>query len=304
MTETDPAKALKDFQPTREFFVGIDSDGCVFDTMGIKQRECFCPWLIAYFGLQPVAQAARECKEFADLFSKTRGANRHKTVKRILSELLPSHPMVKERSFEVPQFPHYFAWVDAPESLLSNQGLRQAVGSATDPEARAEFVNALDWSEKVNEAVAEIVKGMPPFPFVRESLGKIGQKADAIVISSTPYEALAREWQEHELAQYVAVIAGQEMGTKTQHLEVTTKGKYPKGHVLMVGDAPGDMKAAKANGALFFPINPGDETACWKKFYEEALDKFLSGQYAGEYEQQLISDFDRLLPDEPPWKRI
>jgi len=55
---TDPAQPLKDFQPKKKFFVGIDSDGCAFDTMGIKHRECFCPWLIGYFGLQPVAQAA------------------------------------------------------------------------------------------------------------------------------------------------------------------------------------------------------------------------------------------------------
>ncbi len=296
MTQTDPAKPLKDFLPTKEFFVGIDSDGCAFDTMGIKQRECFCPWMIAYFGLQPVAQAARECKEFADLFSKTRGANRHKTVKRILSELLPSHPMVKERSFEIPQFPHYFAWVDAPESLLSNQGLRQAIESATEPGAKAELANVLDWSEKVNQVVEEIVRGLPPFPCVRESLGRIGQKADVCVISSTPGEALAREWREHDLAQYVAVIAGQEMGTKTQHLEYATKGKYPEGHVLMVGDAPGDMKAAKANNALFFPINPGDETACWKTFHDEAFDRFLSGGYAGEYERKLIARFDGSCP--------
>lgn len=72
MTDIDPAKPLKDFEPKHKFFVGIDSDGCAFDSMGIKQRECFCPWMIAYFGLQPVAWAARQCKEFADLFSKTR----------------------------------------------------------------------------------------------------------------------------------------------------------------------------------------------------------------------------------------
>ena len=93
MTANDYAQALKDLKPKNDFFVGIDSDGCAFDTMGIKQRECFCPWLIGYFGLQPVAQAARECKEFADLFSKTRGANRHKTSKRIISELLPTPPI-------------------------------------------------------------------------------------------------------------------------------------------------------------------------------------------------------------------
>ncbi len=128
---------LRNFKPAKKFFAGVDSDGCVFDTMGIKQRECFCPWMIGYFGLQPVAQAARECKEFADLFSKTRGANRHKTIKLILSELLPSHPMVKTRGFTVPQYPHYFAWVDAPDSLLSNEGLKRAAGSATNPDANS-----------------------------------------------------------------------------------------------------------------------------------------------------------------------
>ena len=105
MSISDYAKMLKDLKPQKEFFVGIDSDGCAFDTMGIKQRECFCPWLIGYFGLQPVAEAARQCKDFADLFSKTRGANRHKTSKRIISELLPAHPMVKQRGFQVPDFP-------------------------------------------------------------------------------------------------------------------------------------------------------------------------------------------------------
>ena len=215
--------------------------------------------MIAYFGLQPVAQAARECKEFADLFSKTRGANRHKTVKRIIAELLPSHPMVKARSFKVPQFPHYFAWVDDPKSLLSNEGLKKAVVAASNSDAKSELENALAWSEKVNEAIKDIVKGMPPFPFVRESLEKMAPLADAVVVSATPCEALSREWREHDIAGYVEVIAGQEMGTKAEHLEYATKGRYEKGHVLMIGDAPGDMKAAKANDALFYSINPGNE---------------------------------------------
>ena len=72
----------------------------------------------------------------------------------------------------------------------------------------------------------------------------------------------------------------------------------------MVGDAPGDLKAARANGALFYPIVPGDETTSWKRFFEEAIDKFISGQYAGEYEQQLIAEFEAHLPETPPWKTI
>ena len=301
MTEIDPAQPLKDFKPQHDFFVGIDSDGCAFDTMGIKQRECFCPWMISYFGLQPVAQAARECKDFADLFSKTRGANRHKTIKRIIVELLPTHPLTKAMNFKVPHFPHYFEWVDDPKSLLSNDGLKMAIEQATNEAAKTELEYVLEWSERVNWAVEQIVKGMPPFPYVRESLQKMQSSADVICVSATPDEALRREWVEHDLAQYAAIIAGQEMGTKKEHLNYATKGKYEKDHVLMIGDAPGDMKAAKANHALFYPINPGNEIQSWKRFHDEAFDRFIKGKYAGAYEEKVIAEFDSYLPEQPSW---
>jgi phosphoglycolate phosphatase-like HAD superfamily hydrolase len=300
---TDAAEALKNLKVTKKYFVGIDSDGCVFDTMGIKQRECFCPWTVAFFGLQPVAEAARECRIFADLFSKTRGANRHKTLKRILSELLPAHPHIKQRGFKVQQLPHYFAWVDDPKSNLSNDGLKKAIEATKDPQAKKELALALEWSKKVNQAIADIVRGIPPFPYVRESLEKIGPAADVIVVSATPGEALIREWEEHDIAKYVAAIAGQEMGTKSQHLEYATKGRYEKGHVLMVGDAPGDLKAARANNALFYPVMPGRETESWKRFFDEAFDRFLKGRFAGGYEEKLIAEFERCLPEKPEWEK-
>ena len=303
MINVDPAKPLKEFKPKKKFFVGIDSDGCAFDSMGIKQRECFCPWMIGHFGLQPVAQAARECKDFADLFSNTRGANRHKTIKRILAELLPSHPMVKERNFKVPQFPHYFAWVDGPQSVLSDDGLKQAIGKASDPAAKQELELVLAWSQRVNWAIKEIVKQMPPFPYVRESLEKIGPLADVIVVSATPGEALAREWEEHDIAKYVNVIAGQEMGTKAQHLEYAAKGRYQENHILMIGDALGDLKAARANNALFYPVNPGSEVKSWRRFHDEAFDRFIKGGYAGKYEEKLIAEFEKCLPETPPWQK-
>ena len=186
MTSNDVAEPLRDFKPKYKFFVGIDSDGCVFDTMDIKQSECFCPWTIAYFNLQPVAQAVRECKNFTDLYSKTRGVNRHKSTKRILAELLPEHPMVKARGFEVPNLPHYFAWVDDPKSVLSNEGLEKAIAAASDPQAKSELRLALDWSLKVNAVIGEIVKDMPPFPFVRESLEKIDRKSTRLNSSHIP----------------------------------------------------------------------------------------------------------------------
>src|SRR2546430_11095254 len=128
------------------------------------------------------------------------------------------------------------------------------------------------------------------------------QKADAMCISQTPAEALKREWAEHGIDRYVKIIAGQEMGTKTEHLKFAAAGKYPPDKILMIGDAPGDFKAAKSNGALFFPINPGNEEASWERLYKEGLDRFFKGTYAGEYEASLVKAFDACLPEQPEWR--
>jgi phosphoglycolate phosphatase-like HAD superfamily hydrolase len=148
-----------------------------------------------------------------------------------------------------------------------------------------------------------MVHGVPPFPWVRESLRALADKADMIVVSATPVEALAREWKEHDLARFVRAIAGQEMGKKSLHLEVAAGGKYAPEHVLMIGDAPEDMKSARAVRALFYPINPGREEASWKRFHDEGLHRFLRGTYAGEYEAALVAEFEAILPEVPPWKR-
>jgi len=146
------------------------------------------------------------------------------------------------------------------------------------------------------------VRGVPPFPFVRESLERLSEVADIIVVSATPGEALRREWEEHRIAQYAAAICGQEVGTKKQMLSWLCP-RYDKSRVLMIGDAPGDLDAARANGAFFYPINPGDEDAAWERFCKVALDTFLHGDYAGEYETKLIAEFDSYLPETPPWNK-
>ena len=137
------------------------------------------------------------------------------------------------------------------ESKLGNPALEQEVERTGDPDLK----QTLDWSKAVNEAIGRMVRGVPPFPCVRESLERLARQADILVVSATPHEALQREWQEHDLAKYTAAIYGQELGSKKQSLAAAAK--YPPGHALMIGDAPGDQQAAAANGVLFFPINPG-----------------------------------------------
>jgi len=64
----DAVKALQEFKPKKEFFVGIDSDGCVFDTMEIKQKECFIPNIIKHWRLQAVSKYVRQTAEFVNLW--------------------------------------------------------------------------------------------------------------------------------------------------------------------------------------------------------------------------------------------
>ena len=158
------------------------------------------------------------------------------------------------------------------------------------------------WSDAVNRAIEEIVHGVPPFPLARESLEKLCPRADAMCISQTPADALKREWAEHGLEHFVKMIAGQEMGTKAEHLQFAAKDKYAPAKILMIGDAPGDYQAAKKNGALFFPINPGREEQSWERLFHEGLDRFFKGAYAGEYEARLVQEFDACLPEQPHWQ--
>ncbi len=291
------AVSLSALPKAHEFFVGIDSDGCAFDSMEIKQKECFCPKTVKYWNLQPVAKYAREAAEFVNLYSKWRGTNRWPALISTL-DLLHERPEVVARKCEIPRAEKLRAFI-ASGKPLSNDGLKAYMAEHPDPE----LDRALAWSNEVNAAISDMVFGLPPFPYVRESLELLQAKTDSVVVSQTPTEALIREWEEHGIAKYVLAIAGQELGTKKQHLKLATEGKYATDHVLMIGDAPGDLEAARANSALFYPINPGHEEASWERFYKEGIHKFLACEFAGAYEKSLIAEFEQFLPATPPWKR-
>ena len=288
---------LKNLARQKEFFVGIDSDGCAFDTMEIKHKECFIPNIINSWNLQAVSRMAREAAEFVNLYSQWRGINRFPALTMVF-DLLADRDEAVQRGYKPPQADSLRAWIKR-ETALSSSTLKKEVRKTGD----AVLKQALAWSDAVNADVEKIVRGVPPFPFVRESLQKMAPRCDIMVVSATPGEALEREWAEHDLAQYTRLICGQEMGSKKEHLQHAAADKYGGDNILMVGDALGDMKAAKANSALFYPINPGQETASWKRFFDEALDVFLAGKYRGEYEDKLVAEFRRYLPSTPPWKQ-
>ncbi|MDA3797592.1 MAG: HAD family hydrolase [Kiritimatiellae bacterium] len=295
--DTFTKEDLIDFKPKFSTFVGIDSDGCVFDTMEIKQKQCFHGLIVSHWNLEPIEKYVRESAEFVNLYSAFRGQNRFIALIKSF-DLIRDRKEVVESGVEVPMLSRTREYINSGLPL-GNATLADEVERTNDPELKS----LLQWSYDVNDRVEEIVQGVEPFPWALKSLIKMQDSSDDLVVSQTPEEALVREWKLADIFHYVEIIAGQELGTKTEHLHMATEGKYDAGagKILMIGDAPGDMKAAKSNNALFFPVNPGQEDASWKVFYEEAYDKFLAGEYAGEYEDALIADFEKLLPDTPNW---
>jgi phosphoglycolate phosphatase-like HAD superfamily hydrolase len=280
--------------PQHDYLVGIDSDGCVFDSMEIKHKECFIPNFINHYGLQGVSKYAREAAEFVNLYSKSRGINRFPALLEQL-DWLRRRPEVRARGVDVPLPKSLADWV-AREAKLGNPALEKAVAETGDEHLK----KALAWSVAVNKSIADMVRGVPPFPYVRESLKRFAVRADMIVCSQTPCAALEAEWKEHNLAHYVAAICGQEMASKKEAL--TLAKQYKPNRSLMIGDAPGDFKAAVANQCLFFPINPGAEELSWRRLFDEGIARFFEGSFAGAYQEQLLEEFDTFLPEKPPWR--
>ncbi len=289
---------LAEFKKNHDYFVGLDSDGCVFDSMEIKHKECFTPMFVKHWKLQAASKYAREVWEFANLYSVSRGMNRFPVLVRSL-ELLADWPAPMARGIVLPDLRPIKEFLKSGLPP-SNAGLTDYMSQHPDPV----LDQTMEWSLAVNAMVKDIVEGVPPFPRVRECLGMITAKADLAVVSGTPTDALFREWEENEMLEHPRIIAGQELGKKTEHLSVMSGGgRYEEGKKLMIGDAPGDLEAARKTGCLFFPVNPSREEESWERLHGEALDRFFAGTYAGEYEAARLAEFEKLLPETPPWKR-
>lgn len=290
------AKKTESFRPEFDFFVGVDSDGCVFDTMELKQKKCFSPVTTAFFGLEDVGEYVRETSEFVGLYSRWRGLNRFPALLKTF-DLLRDRPEVARSGASLPDLEPLRRWVDR-QGQLSNPALEEEAGRGGDPVLK----KVLEWSRTVNRTIAERVPMGEAFPDAVRFLRAAREKADLIVVSQTPMTALEREWRDSGLSGHVRLICGQELGSKSRHLKLTAGNRYPPEHTLMVGDALGDLAAARETGFLFFPILPGDETYSWKALLEEGMERFFQGGFAGTYQDALVEKFRAVLPETPPWR--
>ncbi len=285
---------LVSLEKSKDFLIAIDSDGCVFDSMEVKHKECFCPVTIRHYGLQAVSKYARESWEFVNLYSVDRGMNRFPALVRVMDQLR-TRPEILRRGVDIPVLQELRAWIGT-KPKLGNPALAKAT------ERIPALLAELAWSEAVNQSVSEMMHGVPPFPYVHKVFSKAANQADMMVASSTPVDALHKEWSEHGLSEYVQVIAGQEMGPKSHQLSTFAASQYKSDRILMIGDAFSDYRAAKSVGACFYPVLPGEEEFSWERLHSEALDRFFLCAYQGPYEQGLIGELKQKLPERAPWE--
>lgn len=272
---------ITDFQKTKDFLVCVDSDGCAMDTMDVKHREAFGPEAVKAWNLESIKDHFLEVWNDINLYTKTRGINRFKGV-------VTTFEALEAEGTPMPDISSFKKWTETTNEL-SNPSLERAIAESND----AGLKKALQWSHAVNRTIEEKLAGNDkPVEGAKEGLEAAKEVANVAIVSSANGAAVLDEWTRHELSVHVDVMLGQEAGTKAYCIEQLKKFGFDETHVLMVGDAPGDLTAAEKNGVLYYPILVGKEKFSWDRFRHEALGKFIDGSFAGAYQQMLIDEFN------------
>ena len=269
--------------------VGIDSDGCVFDSLPVKLHNHVVPLVIRWWGLDPVAALVHRLADPINLFSASRGGNRFPNL-ILLFEALAAEPEVRLRQVALPDLAALRRFCQSG-AALGNTALEAVAAREPDPELR----RVLAWSRALSHDIDTRMEPVPPFAWARRSLERMAQSSDLVVISQTPEAAIRREWRHHGIDHLVSGIAGQEQGSKARQLAQANGERYPAGRMLMIGDAPGDHRAAVESGAIFFPILPGAEETSWRHFHDEVYPRFLAGIIAPGEAEAWLRPFQALL---------
>ncbi len=271
---------LSSFKKKKDFLICVDSDGCAMDTMDIKHIRCFGPCMVAEWGLEKWRKEILARWNEINLYSMTRGINRFKGLAMALGE-------IREKYCEIEDLESLEQWTQtSPE--LSNDALERAIAENDSVCLK----KALSWSIAVNQSIARLTQDeKQPFEGVRQALARAHRYADVAIVSSANLGAVLDEWDLYGLLEHTDIVLAQDSGSKAHCIGELVKKGYEKNHVLMCGDAPGDLQSARENGVLYYPILVKHEKESWEEFTSEGLGHLLAGQYAGAYQQKKIDDF-------------
>lgn len=274
---------MKNYKKNKEFLICIDSDGCVMDTMNSKHYTCFGPQLIEIFDLHHHNDYILSYWNELNLYSKTRGINRFLGLYTTL-EKLHKEKIIKDDLSDLKMY------VEESESL-SNDSLIKLL----EVKDSAILKKALAWSHAVNSCIVQLPKGNDIFKESTESLIAAHELADVVVVSAANKEALIEEWNRLDVAKYTNMIFGQDYGSKSEIIRDLKLKGYKEENILMVGDALGDLKAARDNDVYFYPIIVNEEKESWIEFRENVLSSFVENKNFKEIEDKYIKRMKTVL---------
>ncbi|MCI6466205.1 MAG: HAD family hydrolase [Faecalicatena sp.] len=270
---------FSDFRKKQDSLVCIDSDGCAIDSMDIKHIRCFGPCMITEWNLEADQDVILKRWNVVNLYSMTRGTNRFKGLVAALRE-------VDQKEKAIEDVEALIRWTNESDEL-SNTALEREI-------ERTHSIclkKALNWSKAVNEAITKLPKEeIRPFEHVKEVLEKLHETCDIAIVSSANYEAVKEEWTRFGLLEHVDVLLAQNAGSKKSCIERLLTYGYSRDHVMMAGDALGDLDAAEKNGVFYYPILVSREAESWEQM-ESAVEKMKNGAFAGEYQAELKKEF-------------
>ncbi len=271
---------LELFLKRKEFLVCIDSDGCAMDTMDCKHFRCFGPCAVEEWKLEPWKKEVLDYWNQVNLYTMTRGANRFLALSMVLE-------WVHDNCGEIEGVKVFSEWAKEARELSNT-----SVKSQYEKTGEKIFYKALCWSQAVNLSILDLPEELKkPFDGVKEGVEMLHGQADVAIVSSANREAVVEEWERFSLMGWVDLCLTQTEGSKAWCIGEMVKKGYTPSHVLMIGDAPGDERAAAQNGVLFYPILVKQEAKSWRRLVQEALPRFLEGSYEGAYEAKLKQEF-------------
>lgn len=271
---------IANFNSQKNHLLCVDSDGCIIDGMTVKHLECFGPCLIEEWDFKDHNLEIIKYWNKINLYSMTRGINRFKGLFMALEH-------ANKEGYSNIDLTDMNKWIEKTKELSNNSLKKEIEETSSDI-----LKKALKWSENVNERVENLPdEKKKAFQGVKECLELASQYADIAVVSSANSRAVEVEWENNQLLEYVDVVMTQECGSKTDCLNLMLSKGYNNNRVLMVGDAPGDMEAAKNSGVLFYPIMVGSEVESWMNFRETILDFFIGETYEKELMNECESQY-------------
>ncbi|MDG6889427.1 hypothetical protein Cp4436_01460 [Clostridium perfringens] len=275
---------LDNFNKQKDFLICIDSDGCAIDTMDIKHIKCFGPCMVTEWNLEEWKEPILERWNEVNLYTLTRGINRFKGLAVALIE-------INEKYITIEGLDEFVRWTEETKEL-SNESLEVEIEKTNNICLK----KALEWSKSVNKSIDLLSDDEKcPFEGVKEAIILAKEVADIAIVSSANEKAVLDEWNKHGLLENVDIVLTQNIGSKSYCINKLIAKGYSRNNVLMVGDALGDLKAAEENEALYYPIMVRKEKESWSRFSKEALERFTSNSYYGEYQEKVIAEFKENL---------